>query len=347
MHVHDLFAGMGKTEDGEKGSALIGAVEIKKIRAKFPTTPVTLNVNEKRARFFNSLKEVLYPFKSFVNITNEDANDIISSWSPIPRTHNLFFIDPHGYTQVSTENLKKLFSVKNCDFLVFVPIYHIYRFLKPNIREDSEENEADFFLELGIESKNLPKIDKEKLYQPIAEFLSGLGIDRPDAEMCSSVEDFSDLISSALKKISGSEYIYTQMIKKHGCNSKYCLFFISHHILGAEKFLEAQQKVQISLENPLEQSYFDFVFTIGSKNILSFVELGKVYDNIDLYELAIKAGICSTEAKKQIKALEKNKPHQIGIDAMPNQVRNNGGLYIDYKHYKDKLRKISVRFSGE
>src|SRR5580698_5429031 len=62
VFIHDIFAGSGKSANDEKGSPLIAAVEIQKMRKKFPNTPVTLRLNEKCPDKFGRLQEVLKPF---------------------------------------------------------------------------------------------------------------------------------------------------------------------------------------------------------------------------------------------------------------------------------------------
>lgn len=347
INIHDIFAGKGKSGN-ENGSALLAAIEIQKARSKYPGTQVSLRLNEKDANNFLSLDQTLTPFKNFTSLFNQDANEYISNWTVPVGSHNLFFIDPHGYTQVSTKNIKRLFSLGNCDFLIFVPIYHIYRFLKPSAsaEQDDEDDDYGFLADLGIETpeKRTP-VDKNKYYEPIAKFLSGLGIEKANAENANSVEEFSEMIIEALKSISGSDFVYSQMIKKKGKNSKYCLFYISQHILGAEKFLDARSQLIARIEESSQQQVFDFASDAPqSVSILDFVEYDHSYDNVTLYELGIKAGFRPTELKKELKDLEKSQYNRIKIAALPGKQRNRKGLYIDYPHYKEKDRIISIVF---
>lgn len=347
VHIHDIFAGKGQSEDGNKGSALLAAIEIQKVRERFPNTPVFLKLNEKQTDHFENLKTVLKPFGNLPSISNDDANNYITAWNPTAGCHNLFFIDPHGYTQISTENLKRLFTMNGCDFLIFMPIYHIYRFLKPaGLNEEDQKADTDFFAELGIDTPPATTVDREKYYKPIANFLSGLGIAKDDAVKCENVENFSQLIAASLKRISGSEYVYTQMIKKQGCNSKYCLFFLSHHILGAEKFLDAQHELKEKTKTPSHQQEFDFVSTPENDKILNFVQHEQPYDNIALYVEGIKWGFRPSDTMAQLKALEKDFPHKIQVTTLLGQQRNRGGFYISYKNFKEGNRKISVMFRG-
>ncbi len=349
IDIHDIFAGMGKSTDNEKGSALLAAIEIQKMRPRFPNTHVALRLNEKDPNNFSCLEDVLKPFSQFTALFNQDANDYISTWSSPPGSHNLFFIDPHGYTQVTTDNLKRLFTMKNSDFLIFIPIYHIYRFLKPSTTEgqDDEDEDYGFFDDLGIETSQKRTVDRNTYYTPIATFLSGLGINQADAENTQNLDEFTDLIVGALKEISGSDFVYSHMIKKKNKNSKYCLFFISHHILGAEKFLDARSQLITKIDQADQQQAFDFVSDISQKStILDFVEQDHIYDNLTIYEVGIKSGFKPSELNKEIRDIEKNDSQRIEITPITGKQRNKKGLYLGYTHYKDNNRVIHIKFKN-
>ena len=349
IYVHDIFAGRGKTEDNDNGSALKAAIEIQKIRTKYPTKDVILKLNEKNHNNFLHLQAVLEPFKKFTSLFNQDANNYIYELNLPEGSHNLFFLDPHGYTQVSTDNLKNLFTMNNSDFLIFIPIFHIYRFLKPSesAEQDDEDESYGFFDDLGLETSQKSIVDREAYYEPIAKFLSGLGIDKSNAEATQSVEEFSETITEALKTISGSDFVYSHMIKKKGKNSKYCLFFISQHILGAEKFLDARCHLITKIDKLDHQHRFDFVSDTSNRaSILNFVRRGLLYDNVTLYEIGIKSGFRPPELNKEIRNIEKNNSQSIEINALPGKQRNNKGLYLGYNYYKDNNRIIQIMFKN-
>lgn len=345
IDVLDIFAGCGFSNNNEKGSAVIAAETISNIQSAHASRVKNykLRLNDFDKKNYNSLKLLLKNY-DFTDITCIDANEYIEKWQPSKHTHHLFFIDPHGYTQVSTKNLQRLFTAPYCDFLIFVPIYHIYRFLKPSDTATTHESE-DLLPGFDIK-KHTRKIDPDKFYESIAEFLSGLGIDRKVAIAADDVEKFADMISSAIKNISNSSYVYIQMIKNKEHNSKYCLFFISHSILGAEKFLEAKVKLKETIQEPKNQTAFDFVSENTQKNILNFVKYDYNYDNVSLYELGIKSGFLATDLKKQLKNMEKNGINKVQIKALPGHRRNCGGLYINYKNYKKQRRIVSITFTG-
>lgn len=339
INIFDLFAGIGKSSDGCKGSALISAIEIEKARKNYPRKKLSLILNEKKKKHFSALSENLKNFKDFTLIHNEDADDFISGWSPSMGSHNLFFIDPHGYTEISTHNLRHLFTQPRSDFLIFVPIYHIYRFLRAADAKEIENVTQDFFDELGLPNEERSKEDAKAYFEPISKFLSGLGVDHEAAVQCENVKEFAELVVAAFKKISESKYVYCQMIQKMGCNSQHCLFFITKHIKGAEKFLEAQARVK---QEPSQQS-FDFITDDRSKSIYDLAEKNKPYTNNMLFELGIEHGIQGTDLKKEILLLEKEHPTLIEVSEVPGQKRNRQGLYLNYNDW-DKPPRIYITF---
>ncbi len=315
VFVHDIFAGSGKSANDEKGSSLLAAVEIQKIRGKFPNIPVTLRLNEKCQEKFTRLKDLLTPF-AFATSFNLDANDYIQQWNMPAGSHNLFFIDPHGYTQVSIDNLKSLFSMERCDFLIFVPIYHIYRFLRKE--EDAEQ------------------------LKPIANFLHDLSIGEADAIKANSVEEFTELVMDALQHISGTEWIYKEMIENRTHNSKYCLIYITRNILGAEKFLEAQYQLKEKLKANEAQAEFDFVEDLEKRSILDFIERERLYDNVNLYKIGIQVGLLPKQLNNELKSLENNA--MVAITPYKDKERKKKGFYINYKNYKAQDSIVSIMF---
>lgn len=318
IFVHDIFAGSGISSNGEKGSAIIAATEIRKVLEAYPAGSVSLRLNEKVGESFDSLNESMRSFPPFFETFNQDANQYVERWRPIRRTHNFFFIDPHGYTQLSGENLRKLYSFQDSDYLIFLPISHIHRFLR--------KDEAD-----------------EQLV-PISKFLSDLGIGNAEAASVPDVEAFAQLVVNALKKLANTQFVYKQMLRNLSGTSQYCLIFASRHILGAHKFLEAQFKVREGSRAKETEPGFDFTYDYINQSIRRHVESGRSYDNVGLYQLGIEKGFLPKQINEELKELED--AGKITVTTLAGQKRQRGGFYIDNKHYKNLDRKISVDFSG-
>jgi three-Cys-motif partner protein len=274
---------------------------------------IILNLNDANQANCSALQRHLqmYPF---VHVTNQDADKYIQSWEPDSRSHNLFFVDPHGYTQVSIKNLKRLFTAERSDFLIFVPIYHLFRF------------------------KGVDATQKK----PVGHFLKALGIDDGHIAKANDVNKFAELIVDALKNISITEWVYKQIIENHVHNSSYCLFFITHHVLGAEKFLEAQYHLEKEIKASERQLSFEFVADLNRMSILHFIEYGKPYDNVALYELGIKSGFLPRDINRELTKLERD--DKIEVAENPPMKRQRKGFYINYDHYAKGDRIISVTF---
>jgi three-Cys-motif partner protein len=338
INIIDLFAGCGISDNHEDGSAVIAAKIIEKILKKQTglRKKINLLLNEKEKQNFLRLEENIKNYQ-FASAERNSADEFIKKWEPATNLHILFFIDPYGYTQISNENLKKLFQTKKCDLLIFIPIFHIWRFLKPSDKNANIVKIQNYDL-FGNNIKETKQVDNMQYYKPIEKFLNGLEIDKTSVITISDLDAFAELIQKALKKISKSDFVYFHMIENKENNNKYSLFFISHHILGAEKFLEAQDELikQQNMENLL------FTFLPDPSINLNFLKLNKPYDNVELYELCVSKGIRPQLLKDKIRELEKLNTGRITITALQGKTRNNRGLYIDYKHYKEKNRIISV-----
>lgn len=342
INVIDLFAGCGISDNNEDGSALIAANVITKILIKQvdPKKKINLLLNEKNNENCLRLEENIKNYK-FASVERNSADEFIKKWKPGPNLHNLFFIDPYGYTQINPENLRNLFKKQKCDFLIFIPIYHIYRFLKKS-EKSLDIEELPQFEGFEKDKKKRKKVNKERYYEPIQEFLGGLEIDKNSAIKIHKVEEFAELIKDALKRTSSSDFVYCQIIRNKENNNKYSLFFISHHILGAEKFLEAQNKLGEIIKGMEKQ----FSIDLPDQSIdFNFIELNKPYNNVELYKLAVSKGIFPRLLADRIRELEKLNNGDITISALGGRNRRNQGLYIDYKHYKEKDYIISVTLS--
>jgi len=318
LHVIDVFAGSGISENDEEGSAVVAAKAIEEIAPKWGKT-VLLKLNDADAKNCADLEQHVKNY-TFASVTCGDADTYIRDWAPDRASHSLIFIDPHGYTQVSPANLRKLFSTRRADFLIFIPIYHIYRFLNP-----SDE-----------------RGDAKGYYEPIAKFLSGLGIDEAAARAAKAVEEFAQVVRAALRKISGSSFVYCEIIQNRDHNSKYALFFVSHHILGAQKFLEAQSALKQLARASAAQKSFDFGSDDAVASIARLANPNRVYDNTTLYELGINEGILPPDLRAQLVKLEKS--GKIKVNAIPGKERINKAFYLSYDHYKQPDKRIYVSF---
>lgn len=317
VFVHDVFAGSGKSANDENGSALIAATAIQKIQKTLPKPPVILRLNERDPNKFTLLMEALRPFQ-FAQLSDLDANQYIEKWVQPNNSHSLFFIDPYGYTQLSIESLRRLLSMSRCEFLIFIPISHIYRFLR---KEETSDQMT-----------------------PIANFLRDLEIGEAQAKQTNSLAEFSQLVLDALRHISGAEFLFKEMIKNKQNNSEHCLIFITRNILGAEKFLEAQNKLKEEVKSNQAQFEFGFLDNYDAKSILEFAGPDTLHDNLSLYKTGIQAGFLPKQIIRDLKSLEKD--GKVTVTPVAGKERKNRGYYVNYEKYIKMDQIVYFLFKG-
>lgn len=305
--VVDLFAGEGIGEKDSPGSAVIARNAIAHVMkvAREKERPgaghdIRLILNDKNPDNCARLKE--YAKGSFVEVCNDDADKLLSRLlaDDADAVRRLFFIDPFGYTQISTQNLRRVFSVQNSEVLIFVPTNHIYRF----------------------------RAGPDKV---VAKFLTACGVAREGME-ARDIHEFNSAIKKAFQEMADSGFVYSRAIQNQSAsNSSYCLFFITHHIAGARKFLEAVDKI-----GKETKTLFDLDYAGREKMIAD--RLAEWRDNTDLCNWGIIQGILPKDIRPILMQWEK--ANRIEINSKPD--RKKGAFYLD-----DKTPKISMRMKRD
>ena len=134
-----------------------------------------------------------------------------------------------------------------------------------------------------------------------------------------------------VQSISNTNFVYKQIIENRTSNSKYGLFFITHNILGAEKFLDAQEKLKKVIEASHTQMSFNFVDVSDKVSISKYMKKASTYDNTELYKLGIMTGLLPKEVTQQLRQLERD--GKLVVSEITGKKRNNRGFYIGYKQY--------------
>ena len=143
----------------------------------------------------------------------------------VHNSRTLFFIDPHGYTELSQEKLDALLQNSHIEILIFIPTSHIYRFIN---REEPRETVA-----------------------PVLDFLQNCNIDIEEMKR-KGLSGFHLSLKENLTRRANTQYVYDYPLKnKTASNSEHCLFFIGHNDKGAEKFLDAVDKINREFKWPL------------------------------------------------------------------------------------------------
>ena len=154
INVIDPFAGVGISNNGQDGSAIIARNIIQGMKTD---KQIRLFLNELDKNNFQQLKTNIGEH-DFITFCNEDADKFLFEISSGTLSgHSLYFIDPFGYTQISKNTYENcLLNSKNADILIFIPIYHIYRFIK----RDTEEQLAP--IAKFLNDFNIPETDVKK-----------------------------------------------------------------------------------------------------------------------------------------------------------------------------------------
>ena len=121
--------------------------------------------------------------------------------------------------------------------------------------------------------------------------------------------------------------MYKKAIKHETCNSHYCLFFVTKHIYGADRFLAALH----GIDKKNSDLFYNTVDDRDSKLIDSILAKDK-WNNKEIYEEGIKLGFCTSKIKTVLEYLEKE--GQIVVN--PLQKRYGKSYYIGHKYLKDE-----------
>lgn len=305
--IWEPFAGAGLDENNEKGSALIAAEMVDGFKKN--NGNVQLILNELDEEKYKRLKQAVSEYGDFVRVQNGAAENFLSQVNKTlnvapKRFHNLFFIDPYGYTQYSQENLRQLLRQKNSEYLIFIPTNHIYRF------KEAEDN-------------------------PAGKFVSDIGVERLASE---TIDSFANELTEKLKEKANAEFAYNYKLEdKSVPNSVFHLFFITRHVQGAVKFLQAKNKVKEELE---KQSTIQMELFAAEEPEMKLA-LRKIISpgitNRELFYEIIKKGYLHSEINPILKKLEMSG----SIEVESRSKRQAGAFYL--KENPDKIITIRHR----
>ena len=110
IFIIEPFAGCGKDIEGNIGSAIIAQ---KIARSKTFKPNIYLLFNDINKAHCENLKKHLDIKDPYLKITNEDANKTINTALnyATAKSHQLFFLDPFGYTQINASTYNRLFNL--------------------------------------------------------------------------------------------------------------------------------------------------------------------------------------------------------------------------------------------
>ncbi len=154
--IIDLFCGSGKNGN-HKGSPLVLLDRLKYILNSTPLKNnkdilIQILFNDQEASNISRLKKELVSFKydkDIIKITlkNESYEDYINALiNKLKNNHSpkFIFLDPFTYSNVKMKDLIKLMQLPKTEVLLFLPIFHSYRFAS---KEFNSEHKTRKFVE--------------------------------------------------------------------------------------------------------------------------------------------------------------------------------------------------------
>lgn len=311
IEIYDIFAGQGKSDNGVDGSSLRAFREILAYKKDY-SKPIDLYLNDIDISNVLKLKQYIDEHKfPFVHISNISADNFITNLREKKDYHSLMFIDPYGYTKIRGNNLNKIFSRNNTDIIMFIPVFHIYRFLRKQIDDVQLAPIAQFLKDMGIEEKEITK--------PYMD-----------------LNRFCELIKDAICNKSNTEACSYYRISHESKQSEYALYFCSKSLKGLEQFIASIKKTDNQHKKPYQLSLLDVA---PEQYIIDELEQKGSLTNQDLYKLGVLKGYYSAEINQHLRSLEYN--NKIVVEAINEQIRKRNAFYIGFNN--DKKIKVTLK----
>ncbi|WP_253722732.1 three-Cys-motif partner protein TcmP [Treponema sp. OMZ 787] len=329
VYIYDLFSGPGKDAKNSKGSPLILLDILMENCQGIKETYFEILFNDALKQNIERLKtecnkaiedckktnscvntcpfHITYKQNDFQNIFPNVVEEIKTNGNPF----SFIFLDQYGIKHVDKENFLKLLPLKKTDVLFFSASADVWRF---------RETEA-FKKYIDI---NKITFTKEK-YPYCHKIL---------------VDYYKSLVPNHLKE---NLYIAPFSIKKEKSGMIYGLTFITHNLLGLEKFISAAWKIapdtgeaNYNIENgKIEQNIGQMLlFDEPSKkldlyqnDICVFLKKGRT--NKEIYEYSLVQGVSLTETNNILKRLEDS--NSIKITVIGEEKRRKHAYYLNFK----------------
>ncbi len=324
VRIYEPFAGDGEEkaygggDDIYEGSVSVAIqmIEEKLKEGKFKKGRIDYFVNDLEPEKCKKLKEKFYsPQRDWLHISNQNAHEFINEHIEyagyIP---NLWFIDPYGYTQVGKEDYEKIYSKKGSDIIIFIPTPFITRFIGSD-----------------------PDKEPEK---PIKELLKTWDIEIEVARQSKDIRAFEKLLVNSLKESNTDSEFYAKSytLYFHESKNDYSLLFISRHILGAQKFLEARKMVYKKYGTDMLPP--KSLIEIKPEDIIAYIG-EKPRNNLELYKWGIINDLLAPELNKfVIDLLESGILYKEPYDKnKPTRMAKNVN-YIAYEHFAKDAKKL-------
>ncbi|MCH9664870.1 MAG: three-Cys-motif partner protein TcmP [Gammaproteobacteria bacterium] len=290
IHIYEPLAGEGEDKIEGKDKIFDGSVKqafpiIEGNNKNRPDKPNRIKyfINDKNTKKHNKLKEsFLTPdSQEWLRIYNTDAQTFINERLQDIKgknIHSLWFVDPCGYTQVKKEDYKKIFNDlgQKAELLIFVPLIYIIRFLAA--------------------------LDNKKV-SGVADFLKDWDINRDELPANHKPQDFEKLLVSKMKKLFPNKYIKSYSLALNDRPQDFfSLIFISSNIFGADKFLEAGERIFKKTRHGLSFGGERYNEKDALSKLKGFIE-ERPRNNVELYEWGIDNDFYPVKMKELLDTL--------------------------------------------
>ncbi|MCI5058400.1 MAG: three-Cys-motif partner protein TcmP [Flavobacteriales bacterium] len=325
IHVFDLFSAEGIYKNGGHGSPIIILSKIKNLHEinsgknkNIPQIEVVFNDYDKskieklkkniKAESLDRLPKttIKYRAKDYKEIVK-----VLPDYLEKKKQDKFFiFIDPYGYKEIDSTEIKSLLNSRNSEVLLFQPTQFMFRFESSGTIPESLDN---FIKQI------MPDVNKH--YDDIWQFI---------------IE-----IKEGFRRFMGEGYYVDTFTIQRDSNTVFCLFFFSGHIKGFEKMLEAKWEIDKEKGEGWKFERTRDIFNLDlEKNKLEehlMKYLKEKRNNVELYEFVLGKGYLPKHCNEVLKFLQKNnKLFYIGADDKP--IPKNS-FYINYENYRRNLVK--------
>lgn len=291
----DLFAGAGKNGDKD-GSPIVLLNKIKyALKSEQVKKQRSLHVdilfNDIDEENLNNLKNTvanIHDIPSCIKIQykNQKFEDLLPRIIEVlvDKGHiaKFFFLDPFTYSVIKIEHLKQLMQLPHTEILLFLPIFHTYRFARD--KKMSDTHKTKIFLE---------------------EFTTNGVFDYED------IDDFLLAIEYKLKQDLAIPYVRS-VILDAGCRKNALILLTAHRegmlLMNKIALKETTDGTRKMANKPDQISLFDVSYK--SKKFLKYkkiltdkLKLAQQISNQDIVELTICEGFLPKHAKEILKEL--------------------------------------------
>ena len=318
IYIYDIFCGEGKYAGGESGSPL---VTLEKIKNHYdannntcPNIEIQFNDNgfseiekdKKRIdRVKHFAKSIFKPDTVNIDYTDFDSKTILSNiiqkLSKLNSNERaLLFIDPWGYKEIDTKQLKTILQNGKTEIILFLPIYLMYMFTNKAISED-----------------NFPG------GKPLQLFIKELfGIETPDL---TSELRYINSLTRQFKKYLNINFSTSFSIERNP-GHYFSLFFFTNNKIGFQKMLETKWKLdeqngrgyKIAVDKN-QSSMFD-ITEVSNYNelVYDFIKKNKVVTNAQLLDFGLYNEYLPKHTKLVLdNLLSSNKIKRASLDYKP------------------------------